>query len=589
MNSGLKASGQGGVPAAPPFHNTLQGLAADDHLQYLLLAGRAGGQAAFGGTGAGETLDLQGTSNADLGLIRAMSAILIEDISAGFALQPYSIRYAATQTVPGVFVGGGFDLSPNVTITGIVFIWQGMRASPFIISGSAPFISAMNLIQTLPTLQAGSGGTFNPIDAILLNGGATHENTFSGTRTALQNTTINVTPVAKGSLSGAVMNVTNINGQVLQPQHSTVAGATVDLGFIRALWARNPIPQPMAPDAGTKTMVAYYGLDVEDISFGGTVPKAAVRSDIQLALNAWFLQNTGGADSDHGAGHVRFDDDAGVVFGSDLDLIVRWNSAEAALEYDTALGVDAALLLQQPNADKSWTYRSTVPIGLQYNVEQMSFGTAVAAPNLQNWFVIFQGIDGRQPGAGAGDYSDLLWLAGGDIDINGLAMTDVQAFRIDPPSILLSGGSIADLSDLFLNGMATAGGTRMQTLRVLGRSRMDGLLTHNEASLTQLTASVAQLTLPADNAGRFVLLQDADALGPWTIQGILNVQLGDAFYIVNDGADAFLLGHQDAAAAAADRIISPTGADLTLGPDEMAKLWYDPVATRWRILETTGA
>jgi hypothetical protein len=129
----------------------------------------------------------------------------------------------------------------------------------------------------------------------------------------------------------------------------------------------------------------------------------------------------------------------------------------------------------------------------------------------------------------------------------------------------------------------------MQALRVLGRSRMDGLLTHNEASLTQLTADVAQVTLPADNAGRFVLLQDADANGPWTIQGVLNVQVGDAFYIVNDGANAFILGHQDAAAAAIDRIISPTGVDLILGPDEMAKLWYDPVATRWRILETTGA
>lgn len=107
--------------------------------------------------------------------------------------------------------------------------------------------------------------------------------------------------------------------------------------------------------------------------------------------------------------------------------------------------------------------------------------------------------------------------------------------------------------------------------------------------LDQLTADVAALILPVDNSGRFVILIDADALGPWTIQGIVNDQLVDDFYILNTGANSLLLGHQDAAAAAEDRIISPTALDVTLDLDEMAKLWYDEVSTRWRILETTGA
>jgi uncharacterized protein YndB with AHSA1/START domain len=43
-------------------HGLLTGLADDDHTQYLLLAGRAGGQAAIGGTGGGENLTLASTS-----------------------------------------------------------------------------------------------------------------------------------------------------------------------------------------------------------------------------------------------------------------------------------------------------------------------------------------------------------------------------------------------------------------------------------------------------------------------------------------------------------------------------------------------
>jgi hypothetical protein len=43
-------------------HGSLGGLSDDDHSQYFLLAGRAGGQVAKGGTGASDTLRLYGTS-----------------------------------------------------------------------------------------------------------------------------------------------------------------------------------------------------------------------------------------------------------------------------------------------------------------------------------------------------------------------------------------------------------------------------------------------------------------------------------------------------------------------------------------------
>lgn len=50
-------------------HGVLLGLADDDHAQYLLLAGRAGGQSARGGTAASETLTLSSTAHATKGNI----------------------------------------------------------------------------------------------------------------------------------------------------------------------------------------------------------------------------------------------------------------------------------------------------------------------------------------------------------------------------------------------------------------------------------------------------------------------------------------------------------------------------------------
>ena len=226
--------------------------------------------------------------------------------------------------------------------------------------------------------------------------------------------------------------------------------------------------------------------------------------------------------------------------------------------------------------------------GLQFQLEHISFGTTPADPTASNWFTIFTAPNLRQPSA-AGEYSDVLWTAGGSIDVNGLAMTNVAAFKIDSPVVILNGGTIADLSNLHVDAMPTFGATRHQALRVTGRSRMDGLLCHNQATLATLVASVAALVLPANNLGRYVILMDADALGPWDVQGIVNDQVGDMFHVVNTGANTFRLAHQDVAAVAANRIISPTGAAINLGADESALLWYDPVATRWRIMETTGA
>ena len=63
VDNGERPSGGGGTLGITD-HGELSGLSDDDHLQYLLLAGREGGQVAYGGTAATDTLNLNPTSGA---------------------------------------------------------------------------------------------------------------------------------------------------------------------------------------------------------------------------------------------------------------------------------------------------------------------------------------------------------------------------------------------------------------------------------------------------------------------------------------------------------------------------------------------
>ena len=75
-----------------------------------------------------------------------------------------------------------------------------------------------------------------------------------------------------------------------------------------------------------------------------------------------------------------------------------------------------------------------------------------------------------------------------------------------------------------------------------------------------------------------------------TVTGIVVQTSGDTLLVINIGAtNNIILAHQDASSTTSNRMISPTGADLILGPDEYAFMWYDATTDRWRILDTNGA
>ena len=127
-------------------------------------------------------------------------------------------------------------------------------------------------------------------------------------------------------------------------------------------------------------------------------------------------------------------------------------------------------------------------------------------------------------------------------------------------------------------------------LRVNGRSHKRGVDELPPLSPASLTADVNDYAPATGSAMRQVWRLTTDDLGARNVTGIAIQQGNDTQWITNVGTvDNIVLQHQNGGSVAANRIISPTGADLTLGPDESALLWYDDTTTRWRILYHTGA
>lgn len=117
------------VPDTEIDHGTLNGILDDDHTQYMLLAGRAGGQDLIGGTAASENLTLESTSNATKG------DVLTKDDLLPFTDASFSGSWSGTD------LGGGSNNYRDVYTKGEFF---GLRLQNTT-SGALPSASAQNV------------------------------------------------------------------------------------------------------------------------------------------------------------------------------------------------------------------------------------------------------------------------------------------------------------------------------------------------------------------------------------------------------------------------------------------------------------
>lgn len=554
---------------------------------YLFLPGRAGGQTAFGGTASADDLDLAAnTVGTGDGRINMNSPLVFGSYSATTA--SYGFEYTATESFTALFVGGGLNFSGNITFSAPTFIYESFRGAPSIFTAVDPGFAAYTVLQALPAMHSGAGAGHNPLSPLILNAGPSLNHAFTGVRTTLTMAAVNFAASIRTTSTGT-LNVTNWHGMVVAPKFSTVAGSTVNFGTIRGLWCQTPSVAPFGqPQAGTELMAAFYAVDVDNLgTFGGAAPVAAIRSAIGAGTNQHFLLNTGGADSDFGGSDLL---DVGVVehLGDGPGFAsIFGGGGDAGIWYD---GTDLIVDPQQAGFGTTEFRASGIRvIGAIFPVSDFIREASSTTLLLSSWR-----LTGRTSGNMADGFGTAMFWSIED-DTSGrvnIAFYSAERAGADNTGrvrqwVYLAGSPIEALTyigtQITLNLPTT----------ITGRTKVIGAFAQDPISPAQLTADVDDYQgQGSGSALRGVLRVTSDASR--TITGIDATtanfsEAGDYLRVVNVGAFDVVLGHQDAASLAANRIISPTGADLTLGPDESAVLWYDTASSRWRVLSTTGA
>jgi len=575
-------------------HADLSGLAADDHLQYALLAGRALGQSLFGGTGAGEFLTLQGSTNADRGQLNVNSSTVYDwdwSLHAGGALW----RWAQTVPASGGVITTALQIANNITVNNGLFIISAVDDLSTLRWTVAPGFAVSTLFFARPTYRSTSAG-IQPAQAFIFAAQAQFDIQGAGSVTTTNYRALSFAPILRARNSGDQMQVTNTVGLYVGPLWNTNnALALVDFGTIRGVHCANGATVFFGQALGTERCQNYIGLDFNSITMTTVGVRAVVRSALVSNVGTnYFLLNNGGATSEFGTGGVHFNDNTPVQFGGTafnaMDASIFWSGS--TLDFFFAANADR-LLMSNPNNGQ--ILFNLVANEFTLNTTR-GFSMGAVTGTLGNQFGNF--VTGARTVGVAGGWADFLLTQGGNLSIGAFAMSDVSAWVINSISLAGGTGSIADLSTLVIGAMTTSNPgitvTRRSALRVTGRCQLSGSMAFPPITPAALASGnnndwAGLLTGSASNGTRH-WARIAGNVVTSVITGIdaTAVQDGDSFELTNIAANAIDITNQDAASAAANRIITSTGATYTVAADETVLIRYDLTTTRWRMLAGTG-
>lgn len=475
-------------------HGGLAGLADDDHLQYFLLAGRAGGQSGFGSPVNGEDLTLAGNPGANPGFINLDSPVIFGPYT-GNPVAAYGFDYSVVDNPAGAFIGGGLNFSGDITTGASTFIYESFRGAPIIRTAVAPGFAAYTVLQALPAFESGAAAGLNPLSPLIVNCGPTVRNSFVGAKTAATMAAINWSPTVAGAISGATMSAGSITGLINAPKYSTVAGSAMSFGIIRAIHCQNPAAGLFQPGAGTETMIAYYGLDMANITFATGALKSVVRSNLSPNANSRFLENNGNAISDFGLGHIYFDDAGSVAFGQvgagNFDVLLNWQAA-GYFRIFFANGNDD-LRISSPGVDRFLFDSNGGSTTGEYNWNCAKFSLGAQTGSNGNQVGAF--VAGTRSTLIAGEWADFLLTQAANITVDH-AMGGVFGWGINAPSITLGTGTVTTAGALNVGGNVNQGSVNRFGIRVLsnpsggsginaalwitaGLSRFDGIVDIN--------------------------------------------------------------------------------------------------------------
>lgn len=582
-------AGGGGVTD----HGALTGLLDDDHTQYLLLAGRAGGQTAYGGTAAGDILELQGADNTpDVGRLSINSPVeyFYDTDSNTTPAEAYLIRWRPVVSTSGPsYVGGYLRADYDITVNTGVYI-PGI----FVDGGTSriaatPVFSAYTFINQLHIFR--NSGNFNLASGLIVNVGMVHERGTSGTSTSVGTTGFNFAPQTRALVSGAVMTkTTGDTGINCAPTFGTSnAAATVNLGITTGVRMNQPAVAIGQMQLGTETWGGCYGVHMTAMTFATSGDKAAVYNEMTDAVDRFVIRNIGGARSNFGGGSLFncgfvqiLSDSASLSLGAaGGDVQILWNGTGEL--HDPLVG---------DNIRYDYATNSTTWAGLGTSHElALDFERGLyigAAATLGNQFCNFA-APARATQVN-GEWADILLTQAGNLTIDH-TMGVVSAWTINSIGLTSGAGTLnGPMVTLNVGGMTTSGlgGAETHALRVTGRSTHRGTMQYepiNPANITANQTAWAGLLTGSQNNGarRWARITANAALA---IQGIDStaVQDGDTYDLTNVGSNSIDLNDEDGAAAAADRIATHTSANVALGVEETITIRYDATSSRWRTL-----
>jgi hypothetical protein len=98
--------------------------------------------------------------------------------------------------------------------------------------------------------------------------------------------------------------------------------------------------------------------------------------------------------------------------------------------------------------------------------------------------------------------------------------------------------------------------------------------------------SPAQLTANQNDydIGDRVLVLRMSSDASRTITGFQGGKRGRWFLLINVGAQNIVLANQSVSSVAANRILTGTGASLTIAGDNAVQMYYDSTTARWRVI-----
>lgn len=253
-------------------HTDLAGLTTTDagHTQFFLLAGRAGGQVAISGTGAGDAGSLTASSSATNVGALTLQNLASKTITTILGNFPY-VQIGGTTT--WTWTGAG-----NLAMAGI---GQLGGTAQITTSGLVNYFGFVDNGRIAPT---GASPTVTSAFSFVANGTQNADAAASGTVTYTNAGGFRAHSNIDATAGGAPVVVTNYTNFWAEEIFAT--GATGTVTNARGLW--------VTENAGAGTIVNFFGVDVANQA-APTTSAIGVRSQITSGASRYAFRDTGGA------------------------------------------------------------------------------------------------------------------------------------------------------------------------------------------------------------------------------------------------------------------------------------------------------